>query len=161
MHRRSYKGRKLGRKTGPRKALLRSLATNVILYEKIKTTKAKAKDIKPDANELITLAKKADLASKRRLFSYLLDEKAVLKLESELVPIYKERNGGYTRITAVGARAGDGAEEAMLELIDTEKILKKEAKPQKEEKEKKSPEKSKEVKSKEKISSQKEKAKVK
>lgn len=128
MHRRGYKGRKLGRTAAPRKALLRNLATSIILYEKVKTTKAKAKEVQPIVEKLITLAKKGDLQATKRLFGFLLDDKAAIKLKTELAPVYKNRKGGYTRVLNLGFRDGDGAKEAMIELLDTEKILKKEAK---------------------------------
>lgn len=124
MHRRSYNGKKFGREKGPRKALLRNLATSVLLYEKVKTTKTKAKEVQPIVEKLITLAKKGDLQATKKLYGYLFDKKAVLKLQTELAPIYKERKGGYTRVLNIGFRDGDGAPEAIIELLDTEKILK-------------------------------------
>lgn len=131
MHRRNYKGRKFGREAAQRRALFRGLATSLVLHEKIKTTKEKAKEVRPIVEKLITLAKRGDLHAMRQAHSYLLDEKAVIKLKQELAPLYKERNGGYTRILNLGFRKGDGANEAIIELLDTEKLIDK-AKAQKE-----------------------------
>lgn len=137
MHRHANVGRKLQRDKGQRKALLRSLATSVVLYEKVKTTMPKAKEIRPYVEKLITLAKKGDLAALRAMNSKLLSGKAVEKLVKELAPLYKDRNGGYTRITAAGYRAGDNAKMAVIELLDVEKLTaktKEKAKTTKEEK---------------------------
>lgn len=124
MHRHQYKNRKLSRKSGPRKALLRGLATSVILYERVKTTLPKAKEVQPIVEKLITAAKKGDLASVRALSSYIYGESAVQKLVTEIAPIYKNRNGGYTRIVKLGNRPGDNALVAILELVDIDKLVK-------------------------------------
>jgi large subunit ribosomal protein L17 len=134
MHRHGYKGRKFSLKKEPRELLFRNLATSVILHEKVKTTLPKAKEVQPLVEKMITLAKKDDLESKRALHSYLLDKQAVYKLQSEIVDLYRERNGGYTRITKLGYREGDSAKMAVIELIDVEKLdrtPKKEEKPKK------------------------------
>lgn len=110
------KGRKLSRRKGPRKALLKSLANNLFLHEKIKTTEAKAKELRPIAEKMITRAKKATVANRRVLVSGL-DVKIVKKLVDEIAPRYKERNGGYTRITKLGPRNSDGAHMVIIELI--------------------------------------------
>jgi large subunit ribosomal protein L17 len=125
---------------GQRKALLRSLATSVILYEKVKTTLPKAKEIRPIVEKLITTAKKGDLSAIRELNKYLLDEKAAQKLISELGPLYKDRNGGYTRIVKIQNRFGDNASMAIIELLDTEKLTRpaNEEKPSTKKKEEKS-----------------------
>jgi len=128
MHRHSYSNRKLSRKTGPRKALLRGLATSVILYERVKTTLPKAKEVQSIVEKLITKGKKADQASVRALRGYLYGENTVEKLLTEIAPIYKDRNGGYTRIVKVGHRAGDAAPMAIIELVDIDKLAKKEVK---------------------------------
>lgn len=122
MHRHQYKGRKFSRDAGPRKALLRSLATSIILYEKVKTTLPKAKEIRPIVEKLITSAKSGDLNAIRELNAYLYDGKAVEKLVKEIAPLYKDRKGGYTRITKVGNRLGDNASMAIIELLDVEKL---------------------------------------
>ncbi len=124
MHRHQYTGRKLSRKRGPRKALLRNLAASVILYERVKTTLVKAKEIQPIVEKLITLAKKQDLASKRALESYLYTPNTVDKLIKEIAPLYEKRNGGYTRIIKLGNRPGDNAPVAMIELVDLDKLEK-------------------------------------
>ena len=128
MHRHQYSGRKLSRKAGARKLLLRNLATSLILYEKIKTTEAKAKEVRPLVERLITWAKKGDLASIRMIDKYILDKNAAKKLQQELAPIYQERKGGYVRIVKIGYRPGDGSLMAQLELLDTEKLDQKIAK---------------------------------
>jgi large subunit ribosomal protein L17 len=111
------KGKILDRKIGPRKALLRNLAVSLVLYEKIKTTKAKAKAIKPIVERLITKGKENSLASRRSLLKYLYKENAVKKILEDLGPRYKERKGGYTRILNLKQRQGDGAEVVRLELV--------------------------------------------
>lgn len=122
MHRHQYNGRKLARKRGPRKALLRNLAASVILYERIKTTLPKAKEIQPIVEKLITLAKKQDLASKRALEAFLYTTNTVEKLQKEIAPLYADRNGGYTRIIKLGNRPGDNAPVAIIELVDLDKL---------------------------------------
>ncbi len=107
----------IDRKKDPRKALLRSLATNLILYEKIKTTKTKAKAVKPIVEKLITKGKDNSLQTRRELIKYLYLENAVKKILEELSPRYKERKGGYTRIVKLGPRQGDGAEMAQIEFV--------------------------------------------
>jgi large subunit ribosomal protein L17 len=107
----------LGRKKGPKKALLRSLATDLVLYEKIKTTEAKAKAIKPVIEKLITKGKVGDLNAKRQLLKYLYLENAVKKVLEELGPRYKTRKGGYTRIIKLGTRQGDAAKIVQIEFV--------------------------------------------
>ncbi|MEI6266571.1 MAG: 50S ribosomal protein L17 [bacterium] len=125
MHRHSYTNRKLSRKVGPRKALLRSLVTSLVLYEKIRTTTPKAKEIRPIIEKLITTAKKGDLTAIRKLNTYIYGDNAVKKLVTEIAPIYKDRNGGYTRIVSVGPRTGDNAPMSIIELVDIDKLDKK------------------------------------
>jgi len=96
--------------------LLKSLAGNLFLKEKIKTTKAKAKEIAGFSEKLITKAKKGDLSSKR-LLGALLTKKIAKKLVDEIAPRYKDRKGGYTRITKLGPRKSDSAEMAIIELL--------------------------------------------
>ncbi len=107
----------LGRKQGPKKALLRSLATELVLYEKIKTTEAKAKAIRPIIEKLITKGKVGDLHAKRELLKYLYQDNAVKKVLEELGPRYKTRKGGYTRIIKLGTRQGDAAKIAQIEFV--------------------------------------------
>jgi len=107
----------LGRSATARKALLRDLATSVVVYEKIKTTEVKAKQVRPVVERLITRAKKGDLAARRYLLSYFPTEQPVNKLLEVLGPRFKDRKGGYTRITKLGTRQGDGAPMAQIELV--------------------------------------------
>jgi len=107
----------LDRKKAPRKALLRNLATNLVLYEKIETTEAKAKSLKPVIEKLITKAKKGDLHARRELIKYLYLENAVKKMIEEIGPRYKDRKGGYTRIIKTKARQGDAAKMAIIEFV--------------------------------------------
>jgi large subunit ribosomal protein L17 len=114
--RKRKKGRKLSRKRDQRRALLKSLLRELFLREKIVTTLAKAKEIRPLAEKIITRAKKEDLATiryLRRKFS----SQVVKKLVKEIGPRYRERPGGYTRILKLGQRESDGAEMAQIELI--------------------------------------------
>ncbi|MFA5413365.1 MAG: 50S ribosomal protein L17 [Patescibacteria group bacterium] len=111
------KGKILDRKVGPRTALLRGLAVSLILYEKMQTTKAKAKTVKPIVERLITRGKINTLATRRYLLKYLYKEAAVKKILEEIGPRYKDRKGGYTRIINVGRRQGDAAEIVQIELV--------------------------------------------
>ncbi|MBU4350821.1 50S ribosomal protein L17 [Candidatus Parcubacteria bacterium] len=110
------KGRQLSLKKDQRNALLKILAGNVILKERIKTTKAKAKEVAPFIEKLITRAKKQDLNS-RRILRSLVSEKAATKLFKELGPRYLQRKGGYTRIIKLGPRFSDSSQMAILELV--------------------------------------------
>ena len=111
------KGRSIGRKTGPRKALLRGLATDFVIHGKIKTTEAKAKELRPVVEKNITTSKTDTLHTSRQLLKYFYAENRVNKLIKELGPKYKSRSGGYTRIIKVGTRNGDQAKMAILELV--------------------------------------------
>lgn len=108
--------RKLGRKRNQRKALLRSLATSLVREGKIKTTEAKAKELRPFVEKLLTLGKKETLASRRELESRV-GALTAKRIASDLSPSYKERQGGYTRITKMMRRSSDGAHMAVIELI--------------------------------------------
>ena len=112
---------KLGRKKSNRQALIRNLATSIILYEKVVTTLAKAKTVKPTIDILINRAKKQDLASRRYLIRNLADEKAVKKIFEVLVPRYKERSSGYLKVIRTGNRLGDSSKMVLIQLIDEEK----------------------------------------
>jgi len=111
------KGKTLDRKKEPRKALLRSLATNLVLYEKIKTTEAKAKTVKPIVEKLITKGKAGNLHAKRELAKYLYVDNAVKKVLEDLSPRYKDKKGGYTRIIKLGTRQGDAAKMVQIEFV--------------------------------------------
>ncbi|HUT21999.1 MAG TPA: 50S ribosomal protein L17 [Candidatus Bipolaricaulota bacterium] len=130
-------GRKLGRKCGPRKALMRGLATNLILNGKIKTTEAKAKSLRPIVEKHITKAKVNTLAIRRLLLAYYYDEKAVKILLEDVGPLNAKRPGGYTRILKLKPRQGDAAPMAMIELVGyNKKAAGKVAEPKKEVKKK-------------------------
>jgi large subunit ribosomal protein L17 len=107
----------LDRKRGARDALLRGLATSVVLYENVNTTLAKAKAVQPVVEKLITTGRKKTLVSRRALMKVLMVESAVNKVLEELGPRYASRPGGYTRIIKLGRRKGDGAEIAQIQLV--------------------------------------------
>lgn len=107
----------LDRKTGPRQALLAGLAESLILYEKVNTTKGKARAVRSLVERLITKAKKNDLTARRELISKLYTKNVVNKLLEQLGPRYAERKGGYTRTTVLKNRVGDGAPEVLIELV--------------------------------------------
>jgi large subunit ribosomal protein L17 len=111
------KNKVLDRKRGPRAALLKNLASSVLIYEKVRTTEAKAKVVRSKVERMITLAKKDDLASVKRLIASLPQKMAVLKAVEVLRARYKERVGGYTRIIKLSERPGDGAKMVQLELV--------------------------------------------
>jgi large subunit ribosomal protein L17 len=111
-------GRKLGRATGHRRALYRNLVTDLLKHEKIITTEAKAKEARGLAEKMITLGKKSGLHSYRQALSFIIDKKVTEKLFAELAPRYKQRPGGYTRITKLEPRLGDGAPMVQLELVE-------------------------------------------
>jgi large subunit ribosomal protein L17 len=110
------KGRKFSRKIGPRKALLRVLVNNFLLHEKIKTTEAKAKELRVVAEKMITRAKNVNLAN-RRLLAQNLTPKMTKKIIEEVAPRYQDRHGGYTRIMKLGPRNSDGAKMVIIELV--------------------------------------------
>ncbi len=110
-------GRKLGRNTGHRRAMYRNLVTDLLDYEKITTTDAKAKEVRGLAEKMITLGKKGGLHSRRQALSFIIDKKVAEKVFTELAPRYAERPGGYTRIIKLGPRLGDGAAMIQLELV--------------------------------------------
>ena len=109
--------KKFGRSSAHRKALMKSLVTNLILAESIKTTLPKAKEARKDADRIVTVAKKGDLAARRLAASRLQQPKAVQKLFDKIAPAMKDRNGGYTRIIKLGARKGDAAEMCILQWV--------------------------------------------
>lgn len=115
--------RKLGRTTDNRMALLRNLATNLIIHERIETTEAKAKELKAEVEKMITLGKRGDLQSRRQATAYLYNQEAdedqsvIQKLFEDLAVRYEDRQGGYTRILKLGPRRGDGANMAIIEFV--------------------------------------------
>jgi len=111
-------GRKLSRKHGPRMALYRNLTVSVFRYERIRTTEAKAKEVRGRVERMITLAKRGDLAARRAVISEFPNEPLVIrKLFDEIAPKYADRTSGYTRIVRIGPRSGDAAEIVQLELV--------------------------------------------
>lgn len=110
-------GRKLGRTTGHRRALYRNMVTSLLKHEKIITTEAKAKEVRGLAEKMITLSKRSGLHAYRQALSFILDKKVTEKLFAELGPRYSERQGGYTRMTKLEPRLGDGAPMVQLELV--------------------------------------------
>jgi large subunit ribosomal protein L17 len=111
-------GKKLNRSSGHRKALYRNLVQSLVEHERITTTLAKAKAVRPVAEQLITRAKKQDLAARRAVISFLPTTAAADKVYEVLAPRFADRPGGYTRIIKVGRRVGDGVEMAVLELVE-------------------------------------------
>ena len=111
-------GRKLSRKTGPRMSLYANLIVSVLRYEQIKTTEARAKEVRGQVERIITLAKEGTLASRRRIVAELPEEPLVIdKLINEIAPRYGDRSSGYTRVVRLGQRAGDAAPIVQLELV--------------------------------------------
>ena len=110
--------RKLNRTHEHRKAMFANMAASLITHEQITTTLPKAKELKPIVDKLITLAKKGDLASRRRAAARLRDESATAKLFAVMGERYKDRQGGYTRVLKAGFRHGDNAPVAVIELVD-------------------------------------------
>ena len=112
------KRNKLSRDTGHRKALIKNLCEQVVEHERVKTSEAKAKLVKPEIERLITLAKRGDLHARRQALSELHNDKfAVHKLFEEIAPRYAQRNGGYTRILKLGPRRSDATEMVYIELV--------------------------------------------
>lgn len=115
--------KKLGRNTSHRRALLRNLVTSLILEERIETTPAKAKAMRPHVEKMITLGKRGDLAARRLAGSYLLTRESVTRLFDTVAPRFGDRNGGYLRIIHKGWRVGDGALTCFIELLGSEKVI--------------------------------------
>jgi large subunit ribosomal protein L17 len=111
-------GKKLGRDSAHRKALYSNLAGALIEHGRIKTTEAKAKAVKPIAEQMITLGRRGDIHARRQAIAYLRSQDVVHKLFSEVAPRFVDRPGGYSRIVKLGPRQGDAAEMVYLELVD-------------------------------------------
>jgi large subunit ribosomal protein L17 len=116
-------GYKLGRNTSHRRAVLRNLVTSVILMDRIETTLTKCKAAQPLVEKMITLGKRGNVHSRRQALAYMMTPESVDRLFGTVAPRYGDRNGGYTRITRKGARQGDAAEMAYIELLGAEKEL--------------------------------------
>ena len=110
-------GRRLARSSGHPKALQRNLVTDLLNYEHVTTTEAKAKQVRGLAEKMITLGKKGGLPARRQALSFIFDEKVTEKVFDELATRYSERHGGYTRIVKLGPRQGDGSPMVQLELV--------------------------------------------
>ena len=109
--------RKLGRDSAHRKAMLRNLVTDLLREGRIQTTEHRAKEVRRQAEKMITLGKRGDLHARRQAMAYIYDESVVTKLFEEIAPKYADRQGGYTRILKLGHRQGDNAEVVFLELV--------------------------------------------
>lgn len=116
-------GNKLGRNTSHRRALLRNLVTSVVVEDRVETTLAKAKAVRPLIEKMITLGKRGDVHSRRQAAAFLMTPESVSRLFATVAPRYGERNGGYLRIVHTGFRKGDGGEKAVLELLGAEQEL--------------------------------------
>ena len=112
------KGRKLQRTASHRRAMLRNLATSLFRHERIETTTAKAKELRPYVERLITLARRGDLHARRLVARKIQDREVLGKLFDEISSRYAERPGGYTRILKLGNRKGDAAEISLIELVN-------------------------------------------
>lgn len=111
-------GKRLGRTSAHREAMLRNMVTSLLEHERIVTTVPKAKEARRVADRMITLAKRGDLHARRQALAVIRSKKVVAKLFDELGEEYRDRNGGYTRIVRTGNRAGDAADMAILELVN-------------------------------------------
>src|SRR3954471_6569777 len=114
--------KKLGRNTSHRRALLRNLVTSLIMEERLETTPAKAKAMRPHVEKMITLGKRGDLAARRLAGSWLMTRESVSRLFDTVAPRFGDRDGGYLRIIRKGYQRGDGAEKVFIELLGSEKI---------------------------------------
>ena len=110
--------RKLGRTTAQRKAMLRGMVTLLLECGKVETTYTRAQELSAKADEMITLGKKGDLAAYRKALEYITKEDVAKKLFSTIAPVYQDVNGGYTKVLKMGPRRGDGAEMAIVKLVE-------------------------------------------
>ena len=111
-------GRKLQRTSAHRAAMFRNMAAALIKHEQITTTTAKAKELRPYVEKLVTLAKKGGLSNRRLAYSRLMDDAQLVKLFDTIAPRYADRNGGYTRVIKAGIRASDASPMAVIEFVD-------------------------------------------
>jgi large subunit ribosomal protein L17 len=126
MHRHGYKGRKFGRERDQRRALLKGLATSLVIHTKIETTLPKAKELVRYIEKVITKAKKGDLASRRQVIAALSTQAAAFKLFDEIAPQLTARTSGHVRVTRTRLRTGDGAQMATIAFVDELKSVPKE-----------------------------------
>jgi large subunit ribosomal protein L17 len=120
-------GRKLGRNSSHRQAMFRNMVTSLFEHERIVTTEQRAKEVRPIAEKMITLAKRGDLHARRQALSYIRSKSVVAKLFDEISDQYADRAGGYTRIIRTGTRRGDAAPMAIIELVEYQEDLGEEA----------------------------------
>lgn len=113
-------GKRLGRNTPHRNAMLRNMVTSLFDHEKITTTDARAKELRKIADRMITLGKRGDLHARRQVLTVIRDKKVVAKLFDQIGPRFKDRPGGYTRIIKVGSRLGDNAPQSIIALVEEE-----------------------------------------
>jgi large subunit ribosomal protein L17 len=113
-------GRRLGRNSSHRSAMMRNMTISLLNHEKIQTTDARAKELRKIAERMITLGKRGDLHARRQAYQALNDKKVVAKLFDMIGPRYKDRPGGYTRIIKLSPRLGDNAPQALIELVEEE-----------------------------------------
>ena len=116
-------GNKLGRNPSHRRALLRNLVTSIVIEDRVETTLAKAKAVRPLVEKMITLGKRGDVHSRRQAAAFLMTPDSVSRLFATVAPRYGDRQGGYLRIIHTGFRKGDGGEKAVLELLGAEQEL--------------------------------------
>jgi len=128
MHRHGYKGRKFGRERDQRRALLKGLATSLVMEEKIETTLPKAKDLVRYIEKLVTKAKRGDLANRRQVIAGLSTQEAAFKLVDQIAPQLSGRTSGHVRVERTRLRVGDAAQMATIEFVDDLKPMPKEAK---------------------------------
>lgn len=121
--RHKYSGRKLGRTSSHRNAMFRNMVTSLFEHERIVTTTEKAKEARPIAEKMITLAKRGDLHARRQALSFIRSKDIVDKLFTEIKDNFEDRKGGYTRIIKTGVRKGDCASMAILELVGYEEVI--------------------------------------
>lgn len=120
-------GRKLGRNSSHRQAMFRNMVTSLFEHERIVTTEQRAKEVRPIAEKMITLAKRGDLHARRQALSYIRSKSVVAKLFDDISDQYADRAGGYTRIIRTGTRRGDAAPMAIIELVEYQEDLGEEA----------------------------------
>jgi large subunit ribosomal protein L17 len=113
-------GRRLGRNSSHRAAMMRNMVTSLLEHEKITTTDTRAKELRKIAEKMITLGKRGDLHARRQALKVIRDRKVVGKLFAQIGPRYQDRPGGYTRILRLGNRAGDNAPQVIIELVEEE-----------------------------------------
>jgi large subunit ribosomal protein L17 len=113
-------GKRLGRNSSHRRAMMRNMVTSLFEHDRITTTDARAKELRKLADRMITLAKRGDLHARRQALQVVQDRKVVAKLFDRLAPRYQERPGGYTRIIKLGSRPGDNASLSIIELVEEE-----------------------------------------